>query len=115
MCFPYRVDFLFCPYNAASQYFGAKIVDFGGCPDILPSVGTQICNFGDPETPFGDPGERFWSSRGAPGQPRGPLRVPGGSILGPWGTILATQGSTGTAQRTPVGPDVDFHGFRTDF
>ena len=83
--------------------------------DILPSVGTQICNFGDPETPFGDPGERFWSSRGAPGQPRGPLRVPGGSILGPWGTILAMQGSTGTAQRTPVGPDVDFDGFWIDF
>ena len=57
------------------------------------------------------PGDRFWPSWGAPGQPGGPLQIPGGSIERPWGTILATQGSTGTAQRTPVGLDVDFDGF----
>ena len=78
-------------------------------------MGTQICHFGDPEAPFWDPGGRFWPLRGAQGQPRGPLWAPGDSIGGPWGTIFGMQGSTGTAQRTPVGPDVDFDRFLIDF
>ena len=94
---------------------GALPPTLSGILEIFPIVGTQICHFGDPEAPFWDPGGRFWPSWGAQGQPRGPLRVPGGSILGPWGTILGMQGFTGTAQRTPVGPDVEFERFLIDF